>query len=460
MRVWLCLAALLLWAAPVAAGSALDSIGDPLLPGAGNSGYDVQHYALDIVVTSVEEGTLTATAVIDLIPTQDLDVFYFDFSPLTVHSLTVNDEPAEFTYKSGELAVVPASRLLNAQAAVVVVTYSGDPTRVLNPLIGPGGWTDSGDGLYVAGEPRSAASFFPVNEHPRDKATYSIRVTVPQPYGVVSNGLLQSRTDERDTSTFHWEMAQPMASYLITLGINEYDVIEQVGPGDLPITIYVPVGASARVRQPFERQPEMIAFFSEVFGPYPFDSFGGLVVDNPGMGYALETQSIPIYGIGMIEYGGELVVAHELAHQWFGNSVSLYEWRDIWLNEGFASFAEALWLEHTAGREAYEQHLRYFYQTARFSDVLPGSPTLDTIFDGAVYHRGGLTLHALRYRVGDAIFFDILRTYVERYGYGNATTEDFIAVAEEVASKQLNSLFDTWLFGAEVPALHTIGLRR
>jgi aminopeptidase N len=452
-------ALLLMMTIRVHAQPPLDGLGDSLLPNAGNGGYDVQHYTLDIVVASVEDAALEATTTIDLLATQDLDNFYFDFTSLDIASITVAGEAADFEFKRGELAVIPANPLEAGQAYTVVVNYSGDPAQVMNPMIGAGGWNEYSGGIYVAGEPLSASSFFPVNEHPRDKATYTIRMTIPEPYVAVSNGVLTETLASGDLTTYVYEMAQPMASYLITIGIGQYDVIEQEGPNGLPITVYYPEGISRRLMRAFDAQPEMIAFFNDTFGPYPFDTYGGLVIDDVRMGYALETQSLSIYAIDMIRYGGERVVVHELAHQWFGNSVSLYQWQDIWLNEGFASYAEALWAEHQEGRQAYERILSEYYLTTRFTDVLPGSPSLNSLFDGAIYHRGALTLHALRFREGDDIFFNILRTYAERFRYGNATTEDFIAIAEELSDKPLDDLFDVWLYGDEVPPPHTVGLR-
>jgi aminopeptidase N len=166
---------------------------------------------------------------------------------------------------------------------------------------------------------------------------------------------------------------------------------------------------------------------------------------------------MPIYSTSIVEFVGELVVVHEIAHQWFGNSLSIYAWDDIWLNEGFASYAEALWVEYVDGGAAFRQYLRDFYSTARRSRVLPGMPTLLTIFDGAIYHRGALTLHALRMRVGDEVFFDILRTYATEFRYSNVTTEDFIAIAERVSGESLGELFDAWLFG-ELPSRASLGI--
>lgn len=440
------------------AGAPRSGIGDPLLPDAGNLGYDVQHYTLDLTVTDVDDGEMRAATTIEFVATQDVPDFNVDFTDLNILVVQLNDEPTHYDYERGELTILPDAPLETGETYSLMIAYTGDPDRVRNPIIGDSGWTTYSDGIYVAGEPFSATSFMPVNDHPRDKATYTIRVTVPQPYMGVSNGVLIETIEGDDTTTTMWEMRQPMASYLITVGVGEFEVQTQEGEDGLPITNYFPQDANRDIISAFRRQPEIIAFLSEVFGPYPFDTAGSLVVDDPRMGFALETQSLPIYAAGMVEFAQEYVVVHELAHQWFGNSVSLYNWNDIWLNEGFASYAEALWAEYSDGNAAYRRYLREYYTTARFDDTPPGAPGLENLFTGSVYHRGALTLHALRYNVGDELFFDILRAYTERYQYSNATTDDFIAIAEEIADKPLDDLFNDWLFGDDLPSLASIGL--
>ncbi len=442
---------------PSVSAQSVVGIGDPLLPSAGNPGYDVLHYTIDLNILSVETGEMTAVTEIELMPTTVLRRFNLDFSSLDISALSVNGAPADFAFARGELTITPASPLAVGETVAVRIEYQGTPRQSVNPIIGVGGYTVYDDGIYVAGQPNSAASFIPVNDHPRDKATYDITLTVPEPYLAVSNGVLESETDNGDTTTYAYVMNDPMASYLITLAVGEFDVYPQTGPGDLPMRTYIPPDADASVAGAFKRQGEMIEYFETLFGPYPFESSGGIVVDNPRMGFALETQAMPIYSLGIVESAGELVVAHELAHQWYGNSVSVESWDDIWLNEGFASYAEALWVEYVDGGAAFRGYLRDFYMTARRSRVLPGAPSLRTLFDGAIYHRGALTLHALRLRVGDEVFFDILRTYSDEFRYGNAATDDFIGVAETVSGEDLTALFDAWLFG-ELPSPASLGL--
>ena len=395
--------------------------------------------------------------------------------------------------------------------------------------------------IFIAGEPAGAESWFPANGHPADKVTYTLRLTVPDPYSAVSNGILtETITSETGTTTV-WESHDPMATYLVTLHAGRLATEVREVPRGLPIRTAFAASVPQGQRVTFDRLPEMIDYFESVFGPYPFESAGGTVVGAP-IGFALETQTLPIFGALPLvgnspltddELAGiETLVAHEFAHQWFGDAVSLLRWQDIWLNEGFASYAQILWIEHTQGVVARNHRVAYVYafhaalnpfqDPAQFAslnarDVIEGFRTFSQRFLGTavggqlmrdyqeglgvateadlenitgeeglaqlaalgvaadyfpgpaartgdpgasnlfspmmVYDRGALTLHALRLCVGDEAFFTILRTWTARFHNGNATTEDFIALAEEISGEQLNDFFDAWLFSPALPAL-------
>ncbi|MCA2002560.1 MAG: M1 family peptidase, partial [Chloroflexi bacterium] len=246
--------------------------------------------------------------------------------------------------------------------------------------------------------------------------------------------------------------------------IDDFDVETTESESGVPIRNYYSSSLPEEIRKPFARQGEMLDYFSEVFGAYPFEVYGSMVMDAE-FGAALESQTLSIYGMDMIDPANvedaELVVAHELAHQWFGDSVSLADWRDIWLNEGFATYAEALWLEHLYGRERLENYVREWYGEVNAHPeyfVPPGAPPPDDLFNGGVYLRGGLTLHALRLEIGDEAFFETLKTYFALYKNGNASTGDFIAVAEKVSGKELNEFFDRWLYSETIPSIPEMGL--
>jgi aminopeptidase N len=440
-------------------------LGDSYYPGFGNGGYDVTHYTLDIKLNDVSTSDLTAVTTIEANATQDLSGFNLDFIGFEIDALTVNDASADFSRKGQELTVKPLKPLVNGQSFTIVVEYNGSPQEMQSVALPvQAGWVNADGLIYVLSEPDGAASFFPVNDHPLDKATYTIRVTVPNPLEVAANGVLTETLANGDTSTFVFEVRDPMASYLATINIDEFDTETMQSENGIPIRNYYSSDLSKEVRKPFARQGEMLDYFSEVYGPYPFEVYGSLVI-NTSLGAALENQTMSIYGTDMIDPGNveetELTVAHELSHQWFGDSISLADWSDIWLNEGFATYSEGLWIEHLNGRKELDNWVEFLYsQVSAHPDyfVPPGNPPPDDLFNGSVYLRGGLTLHALRLDVGDEAFFGILKSYFARYRNGNATTDDFIAIAEEISGKELNEFFDAWLNSEQIPPIPAMGL--
>ena len=314
----------------------------------------------------------------------------------------------------------------------------------------------------MAGEPDGASTFYPVNEHPCDKASYTLNVTVPKPYVVASVGHLQQTTDNGQTTTYIWTTPNPVASYLVGLNIGLFDVETAQTPDGVKMRSYFPKDLPSDIHDTFRQTPEMVQFLSDTFGPYPFEE-SGVVVADTHLGFALETQTMPLFGNdvgeGASDNSGTETVLHELSHQWFGDSVSLEQWQDIWLNEGFATYAQWLWVEHTQGKAALDERVKLMYRiVSERKPPPPGDPTADTLFNPGVYLRGGLTLHALRLEVGDDAFFKILKTYAARYYHGNATTADFIAVSEEVSGKQLASFFNSWLHDPKMPDIPELGL--
>jgi aminopeptidase N len=422
-------------------------VGDPYYPQMGNGGYDALHYTIELKV-DVEDNAIDGWAQMEARATDNLRAFNLDFHELDISRVRVNGERAEFSRSEDELTIIPSRDLPVGQPFTVTVSYAGVPDPVDDPgfPFGGVGWVRYPSGIFVISEPSGSKSWYPVSNHPTDKATYTFRITVEEPYVVVANGLLEEEIDHGDTRTYVWESDDLMSSYLAAVYIAELERVAEEGPEGLPIRNYFPPDLPAAQTSAFRRTGEMIELFSELFGPYPFDVYG-VVVMQERLGLAMENQTISVFGEDMLE---ERIVAHELAHQWFGDSVTPGRWQDIWLNEGFATYAEGLWLEYAEGPEALQAMMDSLYRQVHNQEP-PGAPPIEDLFGWSVYTRGAWTLHALRLEVGDQAFFDTLRSYYDRHQYGNATTDDFIAIAEEVAGRDLGALFEGWLFDEQAP---------
>lgn len=639
-------------------------IGDPYYPLDGNGGYDVRHYDLDLRYEPAKD-RLKGVATIEARATQNLSSFDLDLVGLTVRSVTVDGRPARWRRAGQELVVVPAKGLAKGHRWTAVVRDDGVPETIVEQ-VGESGFLHTDDGALVVGQPHVAATWFPVNDHPADRASYTLHVTAPKALDVVSNGVLTQKQRRGSLTRWTWEATDPMASYLVTLAIGGYDVTSYragglryvdavdsdlfdpaVGPSTgsrylysqrsdasykrLTRVVDVPTGGAsvgfriARDTEPgwdfvfveartpgqddwttlpdtnghtsqdtglscvsgwhalhpvlaryqsvvdadtcsptgttgawwaasgasdgyedwsvdlaayaggpvelsisyasdevfqgsgvflddvvvstgtgstsFEadadpldgwaipgapegspgndtdwvattpdlvpavgdvaaaslaRQPEIIDFLSSTFGPYPFRSAGGIVTDDPRLGFALETQTRPVYA--PVFFGdsssGDGVIVHELAHQWFGDDLPVRRWQHIWLNEGFATYAEWLWSEHEGSattQEIFDGLASTPADDPGWSLVI-GDPGPDALFDGPVYDRGAMTLHALRLEIGDDVFFRLLKRWAAVRSGRTVTTAQFVALAEQLSGKDLDAFFTTWLFTPEKPA--------
>jgi aminopeptidase N len=455
----LALAALLGPVSPAVAGppTGVDgstSGGDPYFPAAGNGGYQVRHYDLDLRYTP-ETRALTARArILAEARRKNLESFSLDLRGLAASAVRVNGQPARYVQNGPELVVTPRRIVQAGHRFTVDVRYGGTTGQPKDATGALYGWVSFDDGAFVANEPEGASTWFPVNDVPYDKATYDFRITVPRGTVAVANGDLRSTRTRNGWTTFRWSAREPMASYLAMAASGDYELTTDRTATGLPIINAVDEDLSAADRARTEAslalQPEMIAYFSRLFGPYPFSSFGAVVDDDEDAGYALENQTRPIYS-GAPSEG---TVAHELAHQWYGDSVTPRQWRDIWLNEGFATYAEWLWTAHRGGDSVAEQFDAAYARpaTSRFWQVLPGDPGAEDLFAGAVYDRGAMTLQALRLEIGDEDFFRVLRAWAQRNRYGVVSTDDLVRLAERVSGEQLDGLFRTWLYTPGKPA--------
>ncbi len=431
-------------------------IGDDYFPELGNPGYDVAHYTLDLDFDPAT-GRLEAETTIEALATEALTSINLDFARLDVERVSVDGSAADFGGVGEDLVVVPGAPIAAGEAFVVAVGYSGVPAAAASTAIPFGvGWLDSGTGQsYVVAEPDAAHTWFPGNDHPLDKATFTFRITVPDGVTAAANGTLVDELDAGGGTTWVWEMDRPMATYLATVVIGDFTIVRDADASvdaGIPIRHVLPGSTTVADWPGLERQGEMVAFLSELFGPYPFDRYGIAIVD--GFGAALENQTLSLFDTNLATSAFfEDVLIHELAHQWYGDSVSPASWRDIWLNEGFASYAEWLWLEREAGREELEAGIaaeRMLFASAGFPP--PGDPPPGDLFNASVYRVGAMTLHAFRLTVGDDAFFETLRRYAADFRDANASTEDFVSLAEDVSAMELDGLFDAWLYDPDVPA--------
>ncbi|SHH93503.1 M1 family metallopeptidase [Streptomyces sp. 3214.6] len=429
-------------------------IGDSYFPQLGNGGFDARHYDLALAYnpdTDRLDGRTTITARAG----QSLSSFDLDLQKLEVTRVEVDGKRARFTRDGDEIRITPRGAIRKGATFEVAVTYGGVPEPLGGPIVfgSDYGWMKTTDGVFVACEPNAASTWFPSSDHPSDKATYDIHVKAPKGLTAVSNGRLVSTYDKGGSTYTHWRETKPMSSYLATATIGKFDVKTGTTPGGTPIYVAIdPVLANSNNVDVYGVTAAATDYWSQVFGPYPFEETGAIVDDMPEAGFSLEVQSKPVYSA----VRNESTIVHELAHQWFGDSVSVAHWKDIWLNEGFATYAQWLWAEHQGTRSAHDSFLAGYNSRPAdnaFWQITVGDPQRDTMFASAVYQRGAMTLQVLRERIGDAAFFKLLPAWTELHRYGNADTDDFVRLAERISGQQLDDLFQTWLFTTGKPTL-------
>ncbi|HEX5087055.1 MAG TPA: M1 family metallopeptidase, partial [Nocardioides sp.] len=422
-------------------------IGDPYFPRDGNGGIDVLHY--DIRDTYVfGSGELRGRTRLQVRATQDLSRFDLDFL-LPVRSVKVDGRRARFRQVGDhELRITPAAPLASGSRFRVSVEYAGTPGSIGSA--GEHNWLADRDEVVAMNEPHMAAWWFPANDHPRDKAGFDIRITVPRHKQVVANGVLVSKRKRHRLATTHWRAVEPMATYLAFFAAGSFDVHTTtcLGVPDVFAVSRRPArGSTSPAAQVLaDRTCSIVTTFSSVLGPYPFSAMGGLATGLP-VGFALENQTRPTYPAPAAMDTG--LLAHELAHQWFGDSVSVAAWRDIWLNEGFAQYLSTYYvLEAGAGRslqtwltDGYDS----YPPSSTFWTLPIDDPGPARLFDSAVYTRGAMAVQALRHRIGDPAFWTLLRTWVSERRYGNGSVADFEALAGTVSGQDLTAFFTAWL---------------
>jgi aminopeptidase N len=428
---------------------------DPYLPHSGNFGYRVSRYELELEY-KVAINRLTGSATITAVTLAELQTFTLDLSDaLSVTKVSVNGRrPAAFNCSGGKLHIALPSSLPAGAAMTIAVRYGGTP-RPVRSLWGEVGFEELTEGVLVAGQPNGATSWFPCDDHPSSKASYRIQISTENPYRAIANGELTSRRTRAAMTTWTYELAEPTSTYLVTLQIGVYEAY-RLQKSPVLIQAALPSRLKRNFDHDFGRQPQMMKLFVKRFGPYPLSTGYTVVVTDDELEIPLEAQGISIFGANHCDgnRASERLIAHELAHQWFGNSVTARRWRDIWLHEGFACYAEWLWSEESGGQSAQEW-ARHYYQRLVHSpqNLLLSDPGPRDMFDDRVYKRGALTLHALRGVIGDDNFFALLRDWTTRHRHSTAVTDDFTGLAANYAKVSLRPLWDAWLYSEDVPAL-------
>ncbi|MDN4615279.1 M1 family metallopeptidase [Leifsonia sp. F6_8S_P_1B] len=430
-----------------------DAPGHAYLPRSGTPDYTVLSYDLDLSYR-VATNRLDATAVITGRAVNPLTTIVLDLVHLRAKRVRVaGDKRARFTQNQTHLRIRPSAPLAAGDAFSVEVSYDGSP-QPRRTRWGTLGWEELTDGVIVAAQPSGAPSWFPCNDHPADKASYRIRVTTEEAYTVRATGELIDHAVSGGRGRWVFERPEPTATYLAAVQIGRY-VVEPRRAAGVDWVIAYPAPLARRVLADFAPVGRMLERFGELFGPYPFPSYTVVVTADP-LEIPLEAQAMATFGANHADGrgGSERLIAHELAHQWFGNSVGLGSWRDIWLNEGFACYAEWLWSEASGGPSA-NTLARAHHARLRLPphDLLLGDPGPDDMFDDRVYKRGACLLHALRLRLGDDRFFGMLREWTAEHRFGVVASADFERLAARYAGEGLTDFFDAWLRERRLPSL-------
>jgi len=417
---------------------------ETFFPHAGNRGYDASYYGVDLKYDARTRG-VKATTTMYALPAKDLTRFSLDFFGPRVAKVRVNGKVAGYSRGDGKLNVVPKQTLPAGEDFNVAVSYSGVPPKIVDPDGTSEGWYRTDDGVLAVGEPQGTAAWIPCDNVPGDKAVFDFIITVPDRLKAVANGRRHYFRHRGGLNRYEWRESHPMSPYLAVLDIGRGKIERGSIEGRPAYTLIDPRLAKGS-RPVLAELPRIIRFESSLFGPYPFEAAGSIVDYAPKLGYALESQSRPIY-----PYVPDLTtVVHETAHQWFGDSVGLKRWPEIWLNEGFATWTEWYYAERHGRRSAHAIFNRLYKVPASNTafwnppSAHPGTPV--HMFGPSVYVRGAMALEALRLKIGTKPMLRVLHDWAQAHRYGSGTIKEFTALAENVSGRNLGPFFQRWLY--------------
>ncbi|MFJ5679238.1 M1 family metallopeptidase [Streptomyces sp. NPDC093097] len=440
-----------------------EGIGDRLFPTLGNTGYHVTSYDISLDYSGRNDRPLDAVTVINARATANLDRFNLDFAAGSVRSVLVDGLPAEHQQAGEDLVLTPAVHVYPGQPLRIVVHHTSEPRGK-----GNGGWIRTKDGLAMANQADAAHRVFPCNDHPSEKALFTFRITAPQGLTAVANGLPVGQGTRGPRRTWTYRTAHPMATELAQVSIGRSSVLPQRGPHGLPLRDVVPTAHRAELAHWLAKTPQQMAWMERKVGRYPFETYGVLIGDA-ATGFELETQTLSLFEKRLFVNGQlpdwyvESVMVHELAHQWFGDSVSPRRWSDVWLNEAHATWYEALYAQEKGGaRASLEARMRHAYEMSDGWRAEGGPPALPKvpekgrkigIFRPVLYDGSALVLYALRDKMGRDGFDRLEREWVTQHRDGVAGTADFITLASHIYGHNLSGFFWEWLYGTKTPAM-------
>lgn len=428
-------------------------VGDVLFPDLGNPGIDVTHYEVDLSYAPGPH-TVQATETMTIVATADLADFSLDAVGPVIASVSVDGVSAGFVADNPELVITPPTRISRGNSFTTTIVYSVTPAANGSQVGVENGWFPTSGGSYVMNEPDGARTWLPSNDHPSDKASFRFTLHVPAGLTGVANGRLESHTSDTAGETWIWNETDPMATYLIQVLTGSYTVIDDTGPHGLPLSSVI-LTTDRSTMQPFvDAIPSEIDFFEQYFGRFPLQSYGVAITDSSS-GLAMEEQGRSLFSrddfvSGRLGSTEQLLLSHELAHQWFGDAVSPARWQDIWLNESFATYGEWMWLDHV-GVRTLAAAVAESLQRRRSASGSTAKPSVEKLFDFEVYEGGAVVLQALRLTIGDDAFFSLLKSWVRDNIGTSRTTGDFVALAEKVAGKDLTTFFNNWLYATRLP---------
>jgi aminopeptidase N len=437
-------------------------IGDILYPNLGNGGYEVEHYDQDLrYATAAPSQAIDGTVTIRARATQALSRFNLDFAGDSIGAVTVDGCTAAYSWEGEELVITPSHPLKKGQHFTVTVSHFASTPAVPDPndfLGAP--FFSTPDGTAWAGQPHNAHQIFPSNDHPRDMATYTFRIDVPAGTSAVANGELVGKHTAGGRTIWRYQQRQPMATELTQVAVGAFTVTSRGVHDGVLIRDVTPTRLTADLDPKLALATSHLDFMRERLGDYPFRTYGSLVVDTP-LGFALETQTLSLYPAFLFDVPEQSfapTMVHELAHQWFGDSVSPAQWSDVWQNEGHATWYELTYqVDPDSPQLAQLAQLIYSLgdiwraQLGPVAAPLSGDPL--ELFNPNVYYGGALVLYALRQQIGDPAFQQVERAWVTRYRGRSASTADFIALASEVSGQDLTAFLQAWLYGTTTPPM-------